>query len=217
MAQMEKAVEIAEVKYPKSSGWRHVWFFDHSSCHAAMADDALDVNHMNVKPGGKQRIMRDTEYNERVQMMYTVCRGEKVAKGMKIVLKERGVSMAGKNADWMCKELASHSDFKNEKNMVEQFLIEKGHICVFLPKFHPELNPIERVWAQLKHFTKGHCKYTLPSLRKKVPLAYYTVTLDNIKNHFRKVKHFMFGGELDEALKKFKVAAKSHRKIGINE
>ena len=61
VAQMEKAVEIAEVKYPKSSGWRYVWVFDHSSCLAAMADDTLDVNHMNVKPGGKQRIMRDTE------------------------------------------------------------------------------------------------------------------------------------------------------------
>ena len=125
----------------------------------------------------------------------------------------------------MRKELSSHPDFKNERNMVERFLVEKGHICVFLPKFHPELNPIERVWAQLKRFTKGHCKYTLPSLRKNVPLAYDTVTLDNIKNHFRKVKHFMFGyleglkpgAELDEALKKYKVAAKSHRRIGINE
>ena len=28
-----------------------------------MADDALDVNHMNVNPGGKQKIMRDTDFN----------------------------------------------------------------------------------------------------------------------------------------------------------
>ena len=52
--QMEKAVRIAEIKYPKVEGWRHVWVFDHSSCHAAMADDALDVSKMNVKPGGIQ-------------------------------------------------------------------------------------------------------------------------------------------------------------------
>ena len=225
VAQMERAVQIAEIKYPKSSGWRHVWVFVHSSCHAAMADDALDVNHMNVKPGGKQRIMRDTEYDGRIQKLYTTVRGEKIPKGMKMVLEERGVSTAGKNADWMRKELASHPDFKNEKNMVERLLVEKGHICVFLPKFHPELNPIERVWAQLKRFTKGHCKYTLPSLRKNIPLAYDTVFLDNIKNHFRKVKHFMFGyleglkpgTELDEALKKYKVAANSHRRIGVND
>ena len=43
--QMKRAIEIAEIKYPKSEGWRHAWVFDHSSCHAAMADDALDVNH----------------------------------------------------------------------------------------------------------------------------------------------------------------------------
>ena len=54
VAQMKRAVVIAEIKYPKEDGWRHVWVFDHSSCHAAMADDALDVNKMNVRPGGKQ-------------------------------------------------------------------------------------------------------------------------------------------------------------------
>ena len=83
----------------------------------------------------------------------------------------------------------------------------------------PELNPIERVWAKLKRYTKGHYKYTLPSLRKNIPLAYDTVSVENIKNHFKKVKHFMFsylegltpGAELDEALRKYKVAAKSHR------
>ena len=67
---MKKALVIAEFKYPKSSGWHQVWIFDHSSCHSAMADDSLDVNHMNVKPGGKQRIMHDTAYNGRIQKMY---------------------------------------------------------------------------------------------------------------------------------------------------
>ena len=46
---------MAEIKHPKQDGWHHVWVFYHSSCHAAMIDDALDVGKMNVKPGGKQR------------------------------------------------------------------------------------------------------------------------------------------------------------------
>ena len=99
--------------------------------------------------------MRDTEYNGRVQRMYTVVRRQKVEKGMKAVLEERGINTAGKNAQWMHKELASHPDLKHEMNMTEHFLRQKGHICVFLPKFHLELNAIERVWAQLKRF-KGH-------------------------------------------------------------
>ena len=69
----------------------------------------------------------------------------------------------------------------------------EGHILCFLPKFHPELNPIERMWAQLKRFTKAHCKCSLPSLRKNIPLAYDSVTIENIRNHFRKVRHYMFG------------------------
>ena len=187
IAQMQRAVKIAEIKYPKEDGWRHVWVFDHSSCHAAMANDALDVNKMNVKPGGQQRIMRDTTWNGKVWKMYFEDKdGKKVAKGMKMVLEERGVSTVGKNGDWMRETLAKHSDFKEEKSMIKHMLVERGHIPCFLPKFHPELNPIERVWAQLKRFTKAHCNYSLPSLRKNIPLSYDTVTVENIQNHFRK-------------------------------
>ena len=63
------SIKIAEFKYPKSEGWKHVWIFDHSSCHAAMADDSLDVNKMNVNPGGKQRKMRDGFWEGKVQKM----------------------------------------------------------------------------------------------------------------------------------------------------
>ena len=54
MEQMEKAVKIADFKYPKSDGWRCFWIFDHSSCHVCLLSDALDVNQMNVYPGGRQ-------------------------------------------------------------------------------------------------------------------------------------------------------------------
>ena len=48
---------------------RHVWVFDHSSGHSAMADNVMDVNKMNVKPGGKPRVMRDTVWQSRVKKM----------------------------------------------------------------------------------------------------------------------------------------------------
>ena len=88
IAQMKRAIEMAEIKYPTSEGWRHVWVFDHSSCHAAMADDALVAGKMNVKPGGMQKIMRDTSWNGRIQKMYFMQGGRKVAKGIKLVLEE---------------------------------------------------------------------------------------------------------------------------------
>lgn len=60
MLQMKNAVKIADIKYPKRDGWNVVWIFDHSSCHTAMAEDSLNADRMNVKPGGKHPLMRDT-------------------------------------------------------------------------------------------------------------------------------------------------------------
>ena len=125
--------------------------------------------------------------------MFTTVHCEKVAKGMKRVLEERGVSTNGRNGDWMRTELASHPDFKHEKCTIENLLVSNGHVCIFLPKYHPELKPIERVCAQLKWYVKANSKYTLPSLRKNIPLAYDTVSLENIQNDFRKVRHYMYG------------------------
>ena len=39
-----KGLQIDEIKYSSSNGWKHVWIFDHSSCHVAMPHDALDVS-----------------------------------------------------------------------------------------------------------------------------------------------------------------------------
>ena len=88
MEQVKCAVAIAEVKYPKEEGWKHVWIFDHSSCHAAMAEDSLDVSKMNVNPGEKQRVMHDDWWGGKPQPRnYAIG----VPKGLRVVLEERGV------------------------------------------------------------------------------------------------------------------------------
>ena len=152
MKQMEKAVLIAEVKYPKADNWKHIWAFDSSSCHTAKADDALEVAKMNVNPGGKQKVMRDTIWAGKVQKLNYALG---VPKGMMVVLEERGINTRTLVAKQMRQILAQHDDFKNEKSRVEHFIASKGHTLIFLPKFHPELNPIERVWAQAKRYTKA--------------------------------------------------------------
>ena len=51
-----------------------------------MTDDALDVNQMNVKPGGKERVMRDGIWNGKSQAMdFSIC----VSKGLCAVLEEK--------------------------------------------------------------------------------------------------------------------------------
>jgi len=217
--QMKSAIKIAEVKYPKSEGWKHVWIFDHSSCHAAMADDSLDVNKMNVNPGGKQRIMHDGFYDGKVQKMnYAIG----IPKGLRVILEERGVNTHGMNADRMREVLSGYSDFKNEKSRIERLLTEDhGHIMYYLPKFHCELNPIERVWGQSKRYSKAHCNYSITSLRKTVVPALESVPLQSIQKHFNKVRHYMFaylegmsgGSELEDLVKNYKKVIKSHRRI----
>ena len=70
---------------------------------------------MNVNPRGKQRLMHDTVWNGNYQSTNFTKNGQKVAKGMEIVLQERGISTLGKKGDWMRKTLFEHTDFKCEK------------------------------------------------------------------------------------------------------
>src|SRR5207248_2908848 len=53
------AIPIFETKYPNAIG---IFAFDNSTNHGAMAKDALNVNNMNVNPGGKQAIMKSTYF-----------------------------------------------------------------------------------------------------------------------------------------------------------
>ena len=94
--------------------------------------------------------------------------------------------------DEMRAEISGHPDFKNEKTKIEHFLNGNGYGYFFLPIFHCELNPIEKHWGQAKCYTRAHCNYTIAGLRKNVPQGLDCVTADNIRNYFRKSRHYMF-------------------------
>ncbi len=58
LQQIKTAIRIFEYLHPL--GTIGIFIFDCSSAHEAFADDALNVRNMNVKPGGKQRKLRNT-------------------------------------------------------------------------------------------------------------------------------------------------------------
>ena len=134
--------------------------------------------------------MRDGWWGGKPQKMnYSVG----IPKGMRVIVKERGVNTHGMNADKMREVLGSHPDFKNEKASIERFLeAEKGHIVFTCSQDFTELNQIERIWAQSKRYTKTYRKYSIVSLQKLIFPALETVTLENIQNYFRKVRRYMF-------------------------
>ena len=63
------------------------------------------------------------------------------SKGIKIVLKERGINTTRMTAEDMRVVLSNHE----EKTLVEHYLGNRGRTVMFIPKFHCKLNPIERV------------------------------------------------------------------------
>jgi len=118
---------------------------------------------MNKSNGGKQRKQRDTvipdtnptiELRGKPQQM-TLPNGQ--PKGLQQVLEERGFNIRKLRAKcspvcpWenenccMARLLSKQDDFTNQLSMLETLIKEAGHECLFLPKFHCELNPIEMV------------------------------------------------------------------------
>jgi hypothetical protein len=55
--QLQDAVDIFEYLHPNAVG---VWVFDCSFSHEGLASNTLNINNMNVNPGGKQTLLRDT-------------------------------------------------------------------------------------------------------------------------------------------------------------
>ena len=107
-------------------------------------------------------------------------------KGFKAILSERklypaaglkGACESGvphrEGGDCCCQKLLDvQPDFAQEcsalQHLVEDFA---RHLCMFLPKFHCELNWIERLWGAVKQYMRSHCLYTLPGLRETIRIA----------------------------------------------
>ena len=160
MAQVKSAIEIFEAGHP---GCQAVFVFDQSSAHASLPSDALHAFDMNKSNGGKQRKQRDTvipvtnpdpQFCGKPQQMTTPS-GE--AKGLQAVLEERGFNTKGLRAKCspvclfesqkccLARLMSQQDDFINQPSMLETLIKEARHECIFLPKFHCELNPIEMV------------------------------------------------------------------------
>ena len=80
-----------------------MFFFDNATNHTAFAADALRVQDPNPSPGGDHNPnMRDgwNPHTGKPQKMHTLVRGKKAAKGIREVLKERGL--------WRHGMIASH-------------------------------------------------------------------------------------------------------------
>ena len=160
MDQIKSAIEIFEAAHP---GCQALFIFDQSLAHASLPPDALKAFEMNKSNGGKQRKQCDTiipqsnpdpRFRGQPQKMMT---SSGQPKGLQAVLEERGFNVSHLKAKCspvcpfesqnccMARLLSQQEDFTNQESMLETLIKNSGHLCLFLPKFHCELNPIEMV------------------------------------------------------------------------
>ena len=62
-------------------------------------------------------------------------------------------------------------DFKKQCSLVQKVIEAAGHLCIFLPKFHCELNFIEFFWGAVKRYLCENCDYTFETLKENLPKA----------------------------------------------
>ena len=147
---LEIAISIFERAFP---GKQAVFLFDNASRHNAYASDALLVENMNLGPGGKQAILCDGFIHAKSlspqSMVFpenypdATLRGK--AKGCKPTCSD---STSQKCCARQCLRL--ERDSQAQKGSLQEGIEACGHLVLFYPKFHCELNFIEFFWDAAK-------------------------------------------------------------------
>jgi len=136
---------------------------------------------LNLSDGGKNVpklrdgwFIRDSQ--RVVQKMQT---SDGVQKGIKTILAERGLWPANSlrldcpnecspSSDCCARKLLStQPDFIEQRSAIQEVVEKNGHIFDMYPKFHCELNFIERIWGEAKRTTRAECEYSFASLKDK--------------------------------------------------
>jgi hypothetical protein len=220
---------------------------DNSQGHSAYSEDALLTSRMNMKPGGKQAPLRDGWYMKNDEktlqpMSFPVDHPEFPGKlkGMKQVLLERGLWKNGlvmqckkvkDGSGGKCKVGASECcarrildlqpDFQDQKSLVQEVIEAAGHLCIFLPKFHCELNFIEFFWGAVKRYLRAHCDYTFSTLQENMPTALASVPIETIRKWEHRMIRWMEAYQTGLGAKEAQIQVKkfssrcytSHRRI----
>jgi hypothetical protein len=196
---------------------------------------------MNLGPGGKQAVMRTTSFQ---------CNGETICqpmvfpmdhadpqlrgkqKGVKQALVERnlwrnGLTLRCKTGE--CNEehtccasaiLGNQPDFLSQKSLVQEVIERHGHLCLFFPKYHCEMNFIEFFWGATKKYLRDNCDYTFEGLKARLPAAMESVQLHIIRRWsnrmWRWVEAYDTGLSCQDAQRKVRNSSsykyKSHRR-----
>jgi len=220
-----KAIPLLEAEFP---GCKALFLFDNAKTHCKYADNALRVSKMNLVDGGKHAKQMRTTYGVDIQhpeggYLQDILQENGTPKGLKTVLTERGLwpategrfltqssfkTRAGNTTpNSKCLKggnccasalLASQPDFKAQKGELEEAIEEAGHMVLFYPAFHCEINFIEYFWGAAKRYTRQNCGYDFTSLQRLVPEALQQVPNTLIWKYHNKAQRIIDAYESGE-------------------
>ncbi|KIJ38320.1 hypothetical protein M422DRAFT_140280, partial [Sphaerobolus stellatus SS14] len=72
-------------------------------------------------------------------------------------------------------------DFHEQKSLAQEVIEEAGHLCIFLPKFHCELNFIGFFWGAVKRYLCEHSDGSFAMLKENMEKALSSVPLATIQ------------------------------------
>jgi len=82
--------------------------------------------------------------------------------------------------------LQACEDFNADTKRLTEIIHAAGHRVLYLPKYHCELNPIERYWAGMKKYIKARTDHTAATLRTLVEeaLVNNVVPVESVRRFF---------------------------------
>ncbi|KZT32519.1 hypothetical protein SISSUDRAFT_1072510 [Sistotremastrum suecicum HHB10207 ss-3] len=147
LAQVDTAIDVFEEKYPLGNVVG-LFAFDNAPSHQRRAPNGLTARKIpkgtqfwltpsgqKMRPGyyfkDQQRIEQPLYYADDHDDPFL--RGK--FKGMEAIIRERGL--------WPTDS--------TQKTALQELVESRGHLCIFYPKYHCELNFIEMVWGRAKY------------------------------------------------------------------
>ena len=87
--------------------------------------------------------------------------------------------------------LQNHKDFREQESAIASAIKGRGHKCLFLPKFHCELNPIEMYWGYGKTRYRQVQKSSFEEAKKQVPIALDACPTETLRRFCNRSFRFM--------------------------
>jgi hypothetical protein len=87
--------------------------------------------------------------------------------------------------------LANQPDFLEQECQIAEIVKAGGHLCLFLHKYHCELNIIEFFWGAMKNHTRECCDFTLDGLDREIRIAQEKVKIATIRRWYHRMMRWV--------------------------